>query len=223
MMTEDKQTNWVKIPQKEASSEEWARFFNELGRPNEAAAYQFSAAEAQFYDAELASDFKNIAHKAGLNQQQAQIVHDGMVEILTEKYQQHQLSCQQSKQQLMGQLQQKWGASYPDKLKKAQKAAQHFGFEGEALDQIENIVGSEATLEGLCRMGEGLTKDTSLMDMELKPAMTSVQTAKQKRAELSRDASFLEALMDKMHPSHKEAIAELDRLNAIIATPQGGR
>ncbi len=215
-MNETKKPAWVKIPHQQASKEEWARFFNELGRPGEATAYQFTPQNIGFYDNELVEDFKNIAHKAGLNQQQAQIVHDGMVEILSEKYKQAQMACEHNKQNITQQIQQKWGTAYASKLKKAQEAAHHFGFKPQDVDSLENIVGSESVLEGLMRIGEGLHKDTSLMDMGQQQNISTVQTAKQKRAELSRDESFLAALMDKNHPGHKEAVAELDRLNNII-------
>ncbi len=215
-MNENKQSHWVKIPNQQASQEEWARFFNDMGRPNEATAYQLTASQASFYDNELVEDFKNIAHKAGLNQQQAQIVHDGMVEILSEKYKQAQMACEYNRQNMAQKLQQKWGANYELKLKKAREAAHYFGLKTKDIDSLENIIGSQAVLENLSRIGEGLTKDTSLMDMKLQPAVISAQTAKQKRAELSRDESFLAALMDKSHLGHKEAVAELDRLNNII-------
>ncbi len=204
------------MPTQQASPEEWARFFNSLGRPNEATAYQFTASQTDFYDNELVEDFKNIAHKAGLNQQQAKIIHDGMVEILSEKYKQAQKNCEHNQQNIIHQIQEKWGTNYPLNLKRAQQAARHFGFSSEDVDHLENMIGSESVLEGLTRIGEVLQKDTSLMDMNLQPVLASAQSARQKRAELSRDESFLEALMDKSHPNHQEAIAELDRLNTLI-------
>ncbi len=218
MNENNKEMGWVKIPTEQASQEEWARFFNELGRPSEATAYQFTPAAAQFYDSALAEDFKAIAHKAGLNQKQAQIVHDEMVRLLEEKYKEAQGRSEYDKQNILQKLQQKWGANYGQNIKQAQEGARHLGLKPQDIDNLENIMGSEEILEALMRMGSAFKKDNTLMQADLQPAALSVQTAKQKRAELSRDESFLAALMDKSHPAHKEAIAELDRLNQVIVS-----
>ncbi len=218
MNKSDKKEAWVKIPNAQASHEEWAGFFNSLGRPGEAAAYELTAAELEFYDASLVEDFKNIAHKAGLNQKQAQIVHDEMVKVLSEKYARAEKACAHHKQDITEKLRQKWGGDYEQNLKNAQQGAKQFGLAPEDVDVLENLMGSEAILEAFMRMGTAFKKDTSLMEAQLQPTALSAQTARQRRAELSRDEGFLAALMDKSHPSHQEAVAELNRLNQVIVS-----
>lgn len=215
-MNENNQQNWVQIPTQQASQEDWARFFNALGRPKEVSGYQFNASPDAFYDATLAEHFKTLAHQAGLTPQQATILHDGMVQILNQKAQEQQNSAQTQKQSIMQNIKQKWGANYADKLKKAQNAARYFAFKDAEINDLENIIGSEAVLDGLLRIGEGMAQDTALMDIQPQTTMLSADSAKQKRAELSRDASFLEALMDKAHPGHGAALNEINRLNQII-------
>lgn len=215
-MSENNQQNWVQIPSKQASQDDWARFFNALGRPKEVAGYTLNASGDGFYDANLAEHFKQLAFKAGLNTEQATILHDGMVQILQQKVQEQQKTALAQKETIIQNMQQKWGANYADKLKKAQNAARYFAFKDNEVNQLEHIIGSEAVLEGLLRIGEGMAQDTALMDMQPQTAMLSAESAKQKRAELSRDASFLEALMDKAHPGHAAALNEINRLNQII-------
>lgn len=70
----------VKIPGKDATQEEKDKFLNLLGRPEKEDGYQFTAPkdlpEGLPYDGEKAKAFKGMAHKLGLNNEQAAALHD---------------------------------------------------------------------------------------------------------------------------------------------------
>lgn len=70
----------IKIPGKDATQEEKDKFLNLLGRPEKEDDYQFTAPkdlpEGLPYDGEKAKAFKGMAHKLGLNNEQATALHD---------------------------------------------------------------------------------------------------------------------------------------------------
>jgi hypothetical protein len=67
-------------PKDDAPQEEWAKFYDKLGRPEKAEGYDFKRPEGLPedlpYSDELASTSKNWMHEAGLNPKQAQAIHD---------------------------------------------------------------------------------------------------------------------------------------------------
>lgn len=82
--------NAIRVPGKDATEEEREAFLNKLGRPEKPDGYDFKPPEDLPenlpYDAERASSFRALAHKAGLTQAQAQAVHDWAVANAVEDF-----------------------------------------------------------------------------------------------------------------------------------------
>ncbi len=209
--------NWVKIPKNDADDQEWQTFFTSLGRPQTFDDYQISPVQESFYDQNLLQIFKQAAHKAGLTSKQASILHDEMVSALKERMMFYHQNIHQEKENIIHQLKSKWGSDYDKNLHEAQKGAKYFGLSEQAIQQLESQIGSEHMLEGLKRIGGLVSEDAKLMEVYPNPSTISASEATQKRAALTRDENFLNELFDKMHPNHKAAVEELDRLNQIIA------
>lgn len=60
------------IPQENATEEEWNKFYTEFGRPETSDGYEFKFEEGVEQDEKTLKEYKEIAHKLGLNQKQAQ-------------------------------------------------------------------------------------------------------------------------------------------------------
>lgn len=74
----------IRVPAKDATPEEVDAFLNKLGRPEAPDKYDLKVPatmpEELPYDSERATQFKALAHKAGLTQAQAQVIHDWAAE-----------------------------------------------------------------------------------------------------------------------------------------------
>lgn len=87
------------LPGDDAKPEQWNDFWNKVGRPEKAEAYEFKLPEGLPadlpYDSKSADEFKNWAHEAGLSPRQAQVVHDRFVQRSAEGVQ-AQLAAQET-------------------------------------------------------------------------------------------------------------------------------
>lgn len=73
----------VRLPGEKATDEDRAKFWNKLGRPEEAEKYEFAVPDKMPenlpYDGDRATAFKGFAHSIGLSQSQAAELHDYFV------------------------------------------------------------------------------------------------------------------------------------------------
>lgn len=214
--TKEAHSPWIRIPEKNATPEAWDEFLQKLGKPKEASGYEFPMMDDPLYDQGLLEEFKIIAHKVGLTKEQALMLHDEMIKILhlRKNFQNEQMLKNQ--ENTMMDLKKSWGNDLDKNLSLAQKAAKYFGLNEETLQLIENQTGSHQLLDTLKKIGHMLGDDTQLLHMQSQSFQYNAEDAKKKRAELTRNPDFLAELMDKMHPNHKAAVEELDRLNQII-------
>lgn len=60
----------VVIPGKDATEEDWANFYNKIGRPESPDKYEIKAPEGYKLDENLAKGLKDVAHKSGMNSKQ---------------------------------------------------------------------------------------------------------------------------------------------------------
>lgn len=74
----------LSVPGDDADKEAWDKFYDRVGRPEKADAYEFAMPDGLdenfAYDADSAGKFKQWAHEAGLNARQAQTLHDRFVQ-----------------------------------------------------------------------------------------------------------------------------------------------
>lgn len=209
--------SWIRLPKADADDGQWQEFFTQL-RPQTSGEYPITPQQDDFYDQELLDAFKQAAHKAGLSAKQASILHDEMLRILHEKMSAMGQMQRQQTAQVASQLKSKWGADFHKNMDAAKKGAQYMGLPEEALQALENHIGGTALLEGLSRIGLLLGEDTQLRNMPSSTGAMSVDEARRKRAQLTHDENFAKELFDKTHPNHQMAVAELQRLNEIIAS-----
>lgn len=197
------------IPAAEAPEEEWQKFYGELGRPAEPAGYELAKPElpAEFpYSPELETAYRNLAHQAGLNPKQAQILYDGWIKTNLELHQQASSQQQQTLEEIRGGLQKKWGDKFEGNLAMAQKAQKAFAPEGsEGLAALDEILGNDPRLIELfynigSKMGEAalVTAGTA----------GAAGTLESKRQELLRHPAY----MDRKHPEHRAVVEQVNQV-----------
>lgn len=101
-------------PGEDASDEEWSAYRKAIGVPEKPDAYQGGDALG-----DRAQELKQIAHKAGLSQDQYQAMVNAQIEQRKQLYEQR-ISGEK-------QLRQKFGSSFETKLNKARRIVTHFG------------------------------------------------------------------------------------------------
>lgn len=119
----------VKVPGEDASEEDVAEFFKQLGRPESTDEYELTGdlPESVTRDEELESWFKETALEANLTQAQAKKLFDKWNERVQNSQTQSQEQIKERQQKVMDQLKEEWGAKSETNLQQAQKMAKALG------------------------------------------------------------------------------------------------
>lgn len=117
----------VAIPGSWATDDDWAQVYSKLGRPDEAASYELDGGE--LVDETSMGRFKEMAHKAGLNAKQAQMIISGYTDMVTEANAQTQTQSEDKQVAMETELKRDWGERYDRNLAQANAVLDQFGGE----------------------------------------------------------------------------------------------
>lgn len=194
-------------------------FYDRLGRPEEASQYKFDEViEPELYNAvpglhEELDDFQHLAHEVGLtNEQAAKLVQMRMdtLENQQEAIAAHRTAAEQA-------LKEKWGSDYDNRLNSARQVIKIFSEKhGDAVNELVNSAAGNnpALLDMLSELGASYKEGNHIGMQDAQFGLTP-EMAQAKIAEKRADRGFLEAYQDEMHPGHKQAINELQKLYQI--------
>lgn len=229
--------NSVRIPSEDASDEAKTDFLskikdvdgvllkndeallNKLGKPETVNDYDFAeivnpdvVGSVPAFNDEL-NHFKNIAHEAGLTNEQAQKLVE--MRISSIEAQHSQIEAQRTEAE--AELKKLWGSDYDNRLNGAKQVAKiyHEKYGDSMAELINSSAGNNPALLSILselsvvykeKKHEGLSGNTFGMTPDMAMAKIS-----EKRA----DSGFLKAYNDGMHPGHKKAVAEMAKLYSI--------
>lgn len=216
---------------KEGDAADQARFFNELGRPESADAYdlgEFAPPEGLGWDNELQSGMLSAFHDAGLSNAQVQKAMNSYAELSANAVSQMQEQVEASRNNNEAALRREYGHAYEARLNLASRAVQQFGGDG-AADLLQSRLADGSALGDnpafirlLVNAAENLGEDVLQSDSTLSGASSHTPaSAQQEIAKLYADPEFMAGYQDNHHPSHKEAVAQIQRLYSL-ASPAGG-
>jgi len=104
----------LKLPGEDATDEDWNKLYDRLGRPKAAEDYKFKVSpdlpEDFPYDGDSAKAFASWAHEAGLNQRQAQSLHDHYVKHQADSMGQAKVDNTKREDAAFKALTEEWGA-----------------------------------------------------------------------------------------------------------------
>ena len=209
----DRAGNTVVLP-KEGDAEGWNEIYNRLGRPEKPDEYKIEG------DDDRAQWFRDQAHAAGLNQEQASKLYGAWSEQeqAREQAQGEEIQAQQAAD--IESLKKDWGLQYEANVMAGRKAASRFGLDEEKLGSLEESLGTRGLLEFMSKIGRSMGEDSfesgasSGRGFGLTP-----QAAQAKIGELKGDKDFQAAYLDAGHPGHREAMEKMTRL-AQAAYPE---
>lgn len=205
----------VQMPGEDATDDDIAEFYNKLGRPEEASAYELNYDEESpaKIQGEFVDQYKEWAHEAGLTPKQAQVLMDkysGWAEGIVEQSNKDYNEVRDQNEKV---LQDEFGGEYDNKVALAGRAAKELGGD-EFMDLMEETgLGNDPrVVKTFAKIGEMLSEDELGAGGGGSQFGMTPAHAKAELSELSMDGDFQKALMDPENPGHKAAIERRSRL-----------
>lgn len=120
----------VALPGKSATADEWGEVYAKLGRPESPDGYELAynnIPEGAEMDDGMVSWFKETAHKAGMNPQQAQMMLDAYNEMQFSDAESMGLEAQARVEQVESELRKEYGQAFDDRMALANGVLSEFG------------------------------------------------------------------------------------------------
>ena len=187
--------------------------YADLGRPEAPDKYELKPPEnfpKEFYSEEMEKSYRDLAHKARLNQKQTAEIYNGFMGMEMDVIGQVTAAEANARKEAETALKAEWGDQYDAKLAAANKALQSLGGEdpaiAAALEQKDPIFNNPIFARMLMKVGEAIG-ESGLVKADQAAAATSMQ------AEYNKLISS-KAYMDRESPDHKGVV---DKVNAMAA------
>lgn len=141
----DKAGRGVVVPKEDSPSEEWAAFYDKIGRPQTPEAYELPVPDGT--SPEFANTMAQIMHESGIPKPAAQSLAKAWNEY-TESFQQQQNEAKEMEVlQQDAALKREWGAAYNSNIAEANIAVRQFGIEGDTIEALQDAMGYEKTIK----------------------------------------------------------------------------
>lgn len=197
------------MPSENANEEDWQAFYSRLGRPENPDAYQVGIEGDQGF-IKAAKDW---FHEAGLTQKQAEKLSKQYADYMEGYTAKAEAEVGASGEAEIEALRQEWGQNYDTNVALGQRAVRHFASEEVPLEQLEQAMGSAALLKMFHRIGAAMSEDT-LVDTQGGRHLFAITTeeAKSQIQRMMGNKDTVEALMNRNHPQHHEAMQKRSEL-----------
>ena len=197
----------VRMP-KEGTPEQMAEIYERLGRPNSPEEYVLDS------QSEITGQYKQIAHQLGLNQQQAQALHDWYNNNIGSQEQQVQQAREQQEVEWLQSLQREWGGDFEKNANLAQRAFKQFADEAAVQAINETGLGNHPSiLKMFTHIGRMMAEDGSLHSGEGQQwGGMSATMAQDSINDLMNNSDFMESYLDQYHPQHAQAVRKMKSL-----------
>jgi hypothetical protein len=196
-----------------------SKVYSQLGRPESAESYQVKIPDEiqPHVDPDMYNQYTQIAHEAGLNNDQAQKIMNFELQRLQEQSQANEAQRGVAEQQ----LRQSWGADYDNRMAGAKAAATVYG--EKYPDAIQDLLNgpsgnNPAFIAMLSELGQSLQEEGHAGAVSMPQYGISADDAKDKIREVMDNRSH--PYYDSSHPSHGEAVNSMKKLYGI-AYPEG--
>jgi len=194
------------------TDEERAELYEKLGRPKDAAEYAVDIPEThqQYFKEESMGEFKNVAHKIGLNNDQVKALVDYQVEQINNELQLQGSGLDVQRTEVEKNLKQEWGFDYDKNLRSAQRALHVYGD-----DDIKELMNTEmgnhpAVIKMFSRLGKEITEDMA-QNTQNNSLSVSPLDAKSEIQQIM--ANNKHAYFDASNPEHKNAVEHMRQLH----------
>ena len=199
----------IPIPKTE---EEKTELYGKLGRPEEPGKYEVAVPEdyQQFFREESMNEFRSVAHKIGLNNEQVQALMDFQINEINHEMQGADTQLNSQREEIEQNLKQEWGYDYDKNVKAAQRAVQVYG-DVEVQELLNGELGNNpALIKMFARLGKEVTEDIA-QNTQNNTLSVSPLDAKQEIANIMNNPKH--PYFDGRHREHKDAVEKMRQLH----------
>ena len=143
------------------TDEEKLEVYNKLGRPETADKYQVDIPNdyKTYIPEQNLNEFKNVAHKIGLNNEQVKALVDYQINTINYEMENQPAQIEASRVESEKTLKEEWGYNYDKNVAKAKRALQVYG-DPEIMELMNTEAGNHpAVIKMFARLGEDVTED----------------------------------------------------------------
>ncbi len=197
------------------NDEEKAELYTKLGRPEEASGYEVQIPEthAQYFEENQVTEFKEVAHKIGLNNEQVNALIDYQVNNIENAAQYQAAELNSGREEAQTTLQKEWGVEYDKNLRAAHRALQVYGNE-EVQEAVNGELGNNpAFIKMLANIGSEVTEDMAQNTSNNNVAV-SVLDAKAEIESIMQDPS--NPYFNAGHKDHRSAVERMRQLHEKV-------
>ena len=202
-------TSRVSIPKLEASDEEWSKFYQKLGVPEDKKYTDKRNSE----DEEYLSKYEEMFYQSGLTHRQGKKLLEHLYNFSIDLQKQQSERLEQTKTGNIEWLKSNYGNEFDHKMTVMQAALSKFGTK-ELATLIEESSYSPALVDLLVKVGEVLRSD-SLVTGSAAPTITGSDAALKEIKRLESDSEFMVILNGKNHTGHEEAVKRMEELYKV--------
>ena len=150
--------NRIPLPK---NDEEKAELYNKLGRPVDPTKYELSIPDShkQHFNETAVGEFKNVAHKIGLNNDQVNALLQYQVNQIDSTGQLQEAQMNVQREETEQSLKEEWGFEYDKNLRSAMRAIDVYGDEG-LKEVLNGPAGNDpAMIKFFARLGQEVTEE----------------------------------------------------------------
>lgn len=219
-------------PDKNSSIEDYASFYEQLGRPRDRDTYAFGDVEfpeGLERDSALETTMLQEFYDSGMSESQAKRVFQRYADTVKDRLASETEKAKENASKLELELRSKFGSSMDVRLEEADKAwVSLLGSEDAAKRMNETKLADGTTLgrnpdliRAMAELGSRLGEDGLVGAKQPSIAMDPAQ-AGEKLAAFKADAEKMTALKEKRHPAHDAALGEWLRYQAAVIAAEEG-
>lgn len=204
--------NRIPIPK---TDEERAELYGKLGRPETADKYELNIPQEQqqYFPENAMHEFKNVAHKIGLNNEQANALIEYQSKAIQADMDNSGSRLAISKEESENALKQEWGLEYDKNIRAAQRALQVYG-DPEIMELMNTEAGNNpAVVKLFARLGKEVTEDMA-QNTQNNTLATSPLDAKAEIEAIYADSNH--AYHHARDPKHREAVEKVRQLHEKV-------
>jgi len=202
----------VAVPARDAGAEAWGPVWDKLGRPKDAADYEFAPPEGISYDKAHAEWFRATAFKLGLSQDQAQELHDAFLAHFPAA------EAAEPPDDSGVDLRQLWGRQYERNMAAARRAYGAFLGDEKPFQEIADGIGEGALMDLLAKVGRAIGEDSITARADAKgngPRSAGEALSEIARLQQAAKADAKHPYVNKTHPEHKATVKRMEDLFAV--------
>ena len=204
----------IALPGKNASEEEWDAVYNRLGKPEEAKTYEEDFGDLPIPE-ENVKNFKEAAHKLGLNQTQFKGLTSWYKDIIQTQVEDMTVDADTKRAESEAALRKEFGKTYDAKLKSSQRVFQTYGdtkFLDVELKDGTKLGNHPTFIKLMSNIADTISEDKIATGEKGSEFFTPAE-AKRKIAELTTTGS---PYWNRKDPGHVDAVKEVADMQEMV-------